>query len=258
MASCAQIWGRNGVRFQVSGRIPKSNFRSFIEENTKENVVGFFRVIAKEMEQTRGILDFHLKVREEKKWFCVEVYFGDEGKGPEAAAMESTEECISCAPGAALFPGQEPGVTAGECVLTEFSDQPHVQCSLDAKARSGFIITPVRHVERMSQLGDDELFALWSTAVRALRQESLPFMNIALDHGTYRIHPHLRLKVWVDHKLHKEVRLKWDAEKLDLWNRLLALVETTPKKPCRFFFEKGYCRYAEECRFSHIKEGSET
>lgn len=67
----------------------------------------------------------------------------------------------------------------------------------------------------------------------------------------------LCLKVWVDNTLHKEVRLKWVAERLDIWNRLLALVDMIPKKPCRFFRVNGYCRYGDECKYSHSKENAD-
>lgn len=77
--------------------------------------------------------------------------------------------CISCNSDAELFPGELPLIVAGACVLPEFSDQPYVQCHLDAKARPGFIVTPKRHVDRLSELDDEEVYAMWTVAVRALR-----------------------------------------------------------------------------------------
>jgi hypothetical protein len=137
LASCEDIPGRNGLRFQLTGALRTPDFCSFIEENYKHDVIGFFREVAREMEEKRGVMDFLLRVQEQQ-WqrpYCVEVYFGDKAKeGPEEAGESG--ECFWCFPGAPLFPGHEPAVTAGECVLAEFSDQPHVRCSLDAKARS--------------------------------------------------------------------------------------------------------------------------
>ena len=77
--------------------------------------------------------------------------------------------CISCNFNTPLFPRDEPLITAGECVLPEFADQPYVQCHLDAKARPGYIVTPKRHVERLSEMDDEEVYAMWAVAVRALR-----------------------------------------------------------------------------------------
>lgn len=54
-------------------------------------------------------------------------------------------------------------------MLPKFNDQPYVQCHLDAKARPGFIVTPKRHVERLSEMDDKEVYALWTVAARALR-----------------------------------------------------------------------------------------
>ena len=86
-------------------------------------------------------------------------------------------DCISCNPDAPLYPEARPVITAGEFVLPQFSDQPYVQCHLDAKARPGFIVTPMRHIERLSEMDNEELFALWSVAVKAVRYSQLSVWN---------------------------------------------------------------------------------
>lgn len=63
------------------------------------------------------------------------------------------------------------------CFLSSVTNPPYVQCHFDAKARPGFIVTPTRHIERLSQMDDEELFALWSVAVKAVRYLQLSGWN---------------------------------------------------------------------------------
>lgn len=94
LASCQDIGWRDGVRFEVTKNLRRSNFCSFIEGNSQEDVVGFFREVAREMEEKRGILDFHMKIKEERpRRFCVQVFFGDHDQKNPEATVESGE-CI--------------------------------------------------------------------------------------------------------------------------------------------------------------------
>ena len=43
--------------------------------------------------------------------------------------------------------------------------------------RPGFIVTPTRRIERLSEMDDEELFALWSVAVKAVRYLQLSGWN---------------------------------------------------------------------------------
>lgn len=229
------------------------DFCSFVERSGRATVVGFFRELARELEQERLLADFHIKVRDcsgAASGFKVEVFYGAQGKtGPVDVAPG---ECISCFADAALYPGKEPKVTAGDCIMAEVDGEGHVQCSIDAKARPGFVVTPVRHVERMSDLEDDELFALWSAAVKALRSEGLPaFRSMILNHGSYRNLPHLHLKVWVDPALHRPTRLAWTRHRQELWARLEMLAANNPTTKCRFYHTQRGCRHGHRCNFLH-------
>ncbi|MCO5613449.1 hypothetical protein L7F22_067725 [Adiantum nelumboides] len=184
--------------------VPQS-FCSFIEDSSRASVVAFFRELARELEQERSLLDFHIKVtdspRTRPSGFKLEVFFGDQYRtGPVVVAPG---ECISCFAHAVLHPGKLPLITAGECVMDEVDGDGHVQCSIDAKARPGFIVTPLRHVERMSDLENDELYALWSAAVKALRSE--------------------------DAMLHLPVRLAWPLHRQELWKRLERLASLSAR-----------------------------
>lgn len=194
------------------------DFCTFMESSSKQQVISFFRQVIHQVEVRRKILDFHLKLKNDvTKGFVIKIFYGDEYGGPED--LSNGRPCISCCADAPLYPFGD--VLAGECVLKEFSDQSYVQCCLDAKARPGFIVTPLRHVDRMSELDDEEMYYLWWVGVRALRNEGFSmFKSMILNHGCYRNVAHLHLKIWVDPQLHAAAREKWSEVKKMLWRRL--------------------------------------
>lgn len=226
------------------------SFCSFIETSSRASVVGFFRELSRVLEQERLLQDFHMRIRDSPgkgRAFKVDIFFGDEDRdGPVVVAPR---ECISCFSHAVLYPGKVPTITAGDCIMNEIDGDGHVQCSIDAKARPGFIVTPLQHVERMSDLEDDQLFALWSTAVKALRSEGLPtFRSMILNHGFYRNLPHLHLKVWVDAAIHRHARLAWTLQRQELWRHLESLASMDK---CKFFLTKQGCKRGGRCTFLH-------
>lgn len=234
-------------------------FCDFMETTPKETVIGFFREVIDHIEQARGIRDYHLKVKGSKPGagFVIHVFYGEDREGPEKIEPGS---CISCHGDALLFPGVEGSVLAGECVLAEFSeDQPYVQCSMDAKARAGFIVTPVRHVETIGALEDEELYCLWRVGVRALRSEGLQPVSMIVNHGRYRNLPHLHLKIWVDDGVHRQARLKWNDDRKSVWARLERLTSSSLSKKrafCPGFERQGRCKFGASCRFRHGGDGT--
>eukprot|EP01018_Ginkgo_biloba_P005900 Gb_10683 [translate_table: standard] len=125
-------------------------------------------------------------------------------EGPDKLADDT--HCISCKDEAPMFPGvSDGGVCSGECVL---SDQRYVQCSLDAKARPGFIF-----------------------GILAMRNEGFGgFVSTIVNHGSYRNLPHMHLKIWVDDGMHKRARVRWTERRRQLWARLELLTSRLPKK----------------------------
>lgn len=231
---------------------PVKNFCSFIETTPEAEAVAFFREVLQVIRERR-IEDFHLKIRDGFRNFRVEVFYGKQKTGPELSA---SEECIYCSVDAPLYPGNEPGILARECILEEFCDQPHVLCRLDTKGRSGFDITPVRHVERMSDLNDEELYALWNVAVRFLRQAELPYISMMSKHGNHRSVQHCHVRVWVDSESHKQYQMKWSEDRKRLWRQLEQLAISRPKKQeqCFFFAKNKSCWHGDLCSFSHVTE----
>lgn len=229
---------------------PAKDFCEFIETTPKQEVIAFFRDIAAELEGFRQLQDFHMKVRDGDGDFRVEVFFNEKRDGPDVTPFD---DCIGCCPDANLFVGQEPGMKSKDCILEEFSVRPYAVCRLDAKGRSGFSVMPVRHVERMSDLDDEELYAIWTIPVRMLQEIGIPFISLIMNHGCYRTLYHLNLKIWVDNETHEKYISTCNEERKELWSRLQKYAVSRPKKQqaCFFFRRDGSCRHGDFCSYSH-------
>lgn len=229
------------------------DFCKFILTTPKAEVVSFFREVAEEIEDYCRISNYHVKVRNREGSFRIDVLYGEEKSGPE---LVLPGECISCFADAPLYPGKEPGLNAGECILEEFSEQPYAICRMDTKGRSGFDIVPVRHVERMSDLNDDEIYALWHVAVTFLTQTNLPFISMVMKQGNHRNLEHFHVRVWVENDLHKQYQLTWSEERQEVWRRLQKLALARPRKQqlCYFFKRDKRCWHGDMCSFLHVEE----
>ncbi|CAH1759340.1 3406_t:CDS:2 [Entrophospora sp. SA101] len=94
---------------------------------------------------------------------------------------------------------------------------------LDAKARPMFIVTPKRHLERLSQCNNQEIFSMFYLALQILEQEvrlskaywnNIRYIGMTLNHGIARNIEHLHLKVKVLKKDFIWFRKHgWDEEK---------------------------------------------
>ncbi|KAG9284082.1 hypothetical protein G9A89_022856 [Geosiphon pyriformis] len=119
----------------------------------------------------------------------------------------------------------------------EYSFTKNQECNmlhqiwLDAKARPMFIITPIRHIERLSECTDDEIFQMFYLACKVLEEETinskapwerLEFEKMTLNHGNARNLAHLHLKVSVKENQFNWFREHgWDQEKIAKYNLLL-------------------------------------
>ncbi|GLJ48712.1 hypothetical protein SUGI_1027310 [Cryptomeria japonica] len=143
---------------------------------------------------------------------------------------------------------------AGECVLREFSDQPFIQCFLDAKARPGFIVTSLRHAQKLGDLDDQKLLARWSMGIRALKSEGLNFTCMIVNHGSYRNLPYPHLKIWVEKCEFKRAIVRWSEEKKKLWSILQRLTSALPKKRAMCaVVQKGSAGLGSAAGIVHVK-----
>eukprot|EP00271_Cylindrocystis_brebissonii_P003977 TRINITY_DN15285_c0_g1_i1.p1 TRINITY_DN15285_c0_g1~~TRINITY_DN15285_c0_g1_i1.p1 ORF type:complete len:309 (-),score=39.96 TRINITY_DN15285_c0_g1_i1:44-970(-) len=221
-------------------------FLDLMSTTGKSDIVRFFREILHEVEGVRGIDDYHMKIPS-LKVFTVEIMYAHANKGPLAA---SPEACISCNMDAPIFDG----MSSGETLLEEYGVPDRTRCSMDAQARQMFVITPFQHIERLSDLSDDNLFDFWHSAAVLLEKEKLDFSTMIVNHGTYRHLPHLHLKIHVSPGSHAVAVRRWSEARRGAFAKLQKRFPGRDEV-CRFFSKKGYCRENARCRFKHVAKG---
>ncbi|UJR23599.1 hypothetical protein I4U23_026588 [Adineta vaga] len=172
----------NGWKFQCS-----ISLRNLVSMN---QAAAFFRQLLKIVEQDYNLINFHLKIqhhRTKTNQFNVFVFYGDDQVEHEP---EPVSICSSCDIGHELSR------------TTLLSEQKHTYAWLDFRNRSKLILTPKRHVERLSELNDDndEMEAFWRDTVEVIDREcdqisELNYPLLAINHGTFRKHAHMHLKI---------------------------------------------------------------
>ncbi|CAG8570574.1 10828_t:CDS:1 [Paraglomus occultum] len=99
----------------------------------------------------------------------------------------------------------------------------------DAKARPMFIVTPERHVERLSDCTDEEIFEMFHLTCQLLDEEARStnapwetgmFERMTLNHGNARNLEHLHLKIWVNESKFEWMKSRWDKEKREKFELL--------------------------------------
>ena len=173
----------------------------------------YFRQLIHLLEKQHHIFDYHLTLLQNSTPFNhleITVYFGDPRRTVNPSDLPV---CISCE-------------TAHELSAASLiSEQQHTRAWLDARGRYKLIVTPTRHVERLTQLTDGEMDALWKDAVDLIDREagSLDgfYPTLAINHGTYRNHAHLHLKISFRDDVWKPTIAPRYQEKLEQINQLL-------------------------------------
>jgi diadenosine tetraphosphate (Ap4A) HIT family hydrolase len=114
-----------------------------------------------------------------------------------------TESCMSCSTSTPLWvglnranPPSDPELarlTSADCIV---ASTEHTNVWVDAKGRKVLIVTPKRHVERVSLLTADEWRDLLQTLVRFAEHASVAIVN----HGSMQNHAHLHFKLFFNRR----------------------------------------------------------
>jgi len=112
------------------------------------------------------------------------------------------------------------------------SEQEHTYAWLDFRNRSKLIITPKRHVERLSELNDDngEMKAFWHDTIEVIDREcdkinELNYPVLAINHGTFRKHAHMHLKIDITKDIWETKIVPGHKEKLEYLGQFLKQIE---------------------------------
>ncbi|CAF3531732.1 unnamed protein product [Adineta steineri] len=202
----------NGWKFQCS-----TNLRNLVATN---RAALFFRQLVILLEQDYHLVNFHLKIQHNrKKMDQLEtfVFCGDDHIEQEP---EPVSICSSC------------DVTHPLSQSTLLSEQQYTYAWLDFRNRPKLILTPKRHVERLSELKDEngEMEAFWYDTVEIIDREcdninELIYPVLSLNHGTFRKHAHMHLKIDISKDIWETKIVPRHKEKLDYLEQLLKQTE---------------------------------
>jgi diadenosine tetraphosphate (Ap4A) HIT family hydrolase len=174
--------------------------------------VRFFRDILYKIETVCQWHHFKFMIYEEKNGFYVKV-----SKVKHRPPPAKVANCLSC---------DNESETNRTSILpypsSTLSHEKLHRLWFDAKARPMFIITPERHVERLSDCTDEEIFAMFHLTCQLLDEETKSanaawergiFQRMTLNHGNARNLEHLHLKIWVDEEKFEIMKSNWAEEK---------------------------------------------
>jgi diadenosine tetraphosphate (Ap4A) HIT family hydrolase len=196
----------NGWKFECS-----TNLRDLVATNQADL---FFRQVVILLERDYHLENFHFKIQHHRKnsnQMEVYIFCGDDHIKQQA---ESVAICSSC------------DVTHQLSQTTLLSEQKHTYAWLDFRNRSKLILTPKRHVERLSELNDEEMSAFWADTVEVIDREcdhinELNYPTLAINHGTFRKHAHMHLKIDIPKHVWEAIIVPRYRERLEYLTQLL-------------------------------------
>jgi hypothetical protein len=198
------------------------SFDSWISTTSSLEIVALLRSFLVEIEVDRQILDYHLKLTSNKSSWQVTVYYGKKYEGPL-----KVDRCMSCDLDCPLSLGvygvhQEAAkkeILSSDCLLKQSLSS---RVWLDGKAREMFIVTPIAHKERLSELSDEELVDVFKQSVQILLTMNCPrFICMIINHGCFRNHAHLHLKVKIHRELFETAKQGWSEDVRKMFNKIL-------------------------------------
>lgn len=143
----------------------------------------YFQKLLSIIERDNGIVDFHMKLHEKSRGrLTVEVmHHTNHRNGPFDADV-----CISCDINNAL----------SQAALVK--ENPTTRIWLDAQLREMLVVTPRNHIERLSEMTDEEMTEFWHDTQTILEEEGCRWRTMIINHGKYRNHSHLHMKINIE------------------------------------------------------------
>jgi diadenosine tetraphosphate (Ap4A) HIT family hydrolase len=231
-----------------------STFQQWMTDSSREQVVEFWRLVIEHLEKTLKLQSFRICVRngwdnrsrKALKYWNLEVLYHVniqviEQVDEDANSLQKkvlgpviASECMSCDLEASLAKGimgdeEAEAISSSDALEmksrdTLLKEEDGCRVWIDAKGRPMLIVTPTKHVERINQMSDDEVYALMQTVVRWLDKFKIldGFSGLVINHGLNRTHEHLHAKIKINfHAWKNAVRLdkglKEKFEAIERW-----------------------------------------
>eukprot|EP01124_Arcella_intermedia_P031334 TRINITY_DN7049_c0_g2_i1.p1 TRINITY_DN7049_c0_g2~~TRINITY_DN7049_c0_g2_i1.p1 ORF type:complete len:320 (+),score=78.05 TRINITY_DN7049_c0_g2_i1:44-1003(+) len=199
--------------------IARDPFFTFCKGNSS---VPFWKELIQYIEKTLTTQHYQLKITLTQSTFEVLVRYGKPGGGP----VES-KQCMSCDLECPLESGlgregKSGLVGEGEKEQKQASllakdtlvlAEENVRCWLDGKARYMIVVTPLKHITALNQMSDVLLKQFWMEGISTFR-------DIILNHGKYKNHDHLHMKISLSGEEFFRKKDSWPENMKDIWNKL--------------------------------------
>jgi diadenosine tetraphosphate (Ap4A) HIT family hydrolase len=188
-------------------------FRQLVDRQLSEKYVQELLFLT---EQNNNIYDFHMRLRSQGQYgLTVEFIYknADDQLGPVKG-----EVCSPCDTNSQLSK------------LSLIKQNPTTCIWLDAQLRNKLIVTPRRHIERLSDMTKEEMVQFWYDTQAVLDEEGCDWQSMDLNHGKYRKHFHLHMKINIEqHQWNQSIKKKYE-EKIQQMQHLVKRTEQRPIK----------------------------
>jgi len=157
----------------------------------------YFEELLSVTEQKKNIYDFHMRLRPYgQHGLTVDIIHKD---ADDKSGPVKSEVCMSCDMNSELSQLSLIKQNLTTCVW------------LDAQLRNKLIITPQKHIERLSEMIEDEMAQFWYDTQAVLDEERCNWQSMILNHGKYRNHFHLHMKINIEkHQWNQRIKYKYE------------------------------------------------
>ncbi|CAF1366510.1 unnamed protein product [Rotaria sordida] len=186
-------------------------FKQLIDRQMSQK---YFQEILTVTEQNNKFYDFHMRLRSQGQYgLTVDFIYknADDQSGPI-----KDDACISCDMNNQLSQ------------LSLIRQNPTTYIWLDTQLRNKLIVTPRRHIERLSNMTKEEMAQFWHDTQVVLDEEGCDWQSMVLNHGKYREHVHLQMKINIEqHQWNQYIKKKYE-KKIQQMQHLLKYNENNP------------------------------
>lgn len=188
----------------------------------------YFRKLLFIITEEKHIVDFHMRLRPfHRQGLTIYVQYDNDD---ERSDPPQTSLCISCDMNNPL---------SKSSLLEEHST---TRIWLDGQLRNKLIVTPRRHIEKLSEMTQEEMLDFWRVTQVFLEQRQCPWQSMILNHGNYRKHAHLHMKINIKPEYwNRSIKNKY-REKIQEMDQLLNHNDNTDLK--MYFGGRGFNQWS--------------
>lgn len=167
----------------------------------------YFKDLLYLIEEKDKIYDFHMRLRNlDQDGFTIMLVYKDSNNYSDPL---SDDLCVYCDNNNELQQLSLIKENSSTCIW------------LDTQLRNKLIVTPRQHIQRLSEMSEEDMTQFWYDTKVLLQEEDCDWRSMALNHGKYRKHAHLYMKINIGEHSWTERIVKKYQEKFQLMQFLI-------------------------------------